>query len=124
MAPLFVIARRRVADWFEEAGKAAELLGDAFLHEMLDRGGAREGEESDRAAARLDVQQALARLSERQRQAVTLRYIDGLDRGSAAELMGIGVEGLKKLISSAKRELRAMPELQGYLFPLGQGVRG
>lgn len=124
VAPLFVIARRRVADWFEKAGKAAELPGDAFLYEVLDRGRDGEGEESDRAAARMDVQQALARLSERQRQAVTLRYIDDLDRGSAAELMGIGVEGLKKLISAAMQELRAMPELQGYLLPLDQGVRG
>ncbi|MFK0287992.1 RNA polymerase sigma factor [Streptomyces sp. NPDC090499] len=118
IAPLFVIARRRIADWYEEAGRAADLPGDAFLYERLDQGRDDDLPESDRANARVDLQMALARLTERQRQAVTLRYIDGLDRGSAAALMGIGVDGLKKLTSAAVRELRSMPELQGYLLAL------
>ncbi|WP_405814080.1 sigma-70 family RNA polymerase sigma factor [Streptomyces sp. NBC_01390] len=122
VAPLFVIARRRIADWYEEAGRAADLPGDAFLYETLDRGRDDEQAESDRANIRVDLQQALTRLTERQRQAVTLRYIDGLDRGTAAALMGIGVDGLKKLTSAAVRELRSMPELQDYLHSPGPGA--
>ncbi|MFJ2723067.1 RNA polymerase sigma factor [Streptomyces sp. NPDC087437] len=121
VAPLFVIARRRVADWYEESGRAAELPGDAFLCETLDQYPPEDA--STGLDMRVDLQKALARLPERQRQAVTLRYIDGLDRQSAATLMGIGVDGLKKLTSAAIRALRTMPELQDYLLGLDLGAR-
>lgn len=123
VAPLFVIARRRVADWYEQSGKAAELPGDAVLHETLDQQPYGRSEESAQADVRVDLQQALARLPKRHRQVVTLRYIDGLDRRTTATLMGIGIERLKKLTSAAIQELRAMPELQDYLFHLDQGAR-
>jgi RNA polymerase sigma factor (sigma-70 family) len=122
IAPLFVIARRRVADWYEESGRAAELPGDAFLYETLDLQPNGHHEEGAHTELRVDLQHALARLSERQRQAVTLRYIDGLDRGTAAALMGIGIDALKKHTTAAIRELRTMPELQDYLLNLDQGA--
>ncbi|MFE2219779.1 RNA polymerase sigma factor [Streptomyces canus] len=58
VAPLFVITRRRIADWYEEAGRYADLPGDAFLYETLDQSRDRGPAESDRADVRVDVQQA------------------------------------------------------------------
>ncbi|WP_432716037.1 RNA polymerase sigma factor [Streptomyces salinarius] len=48
-----------------------------------------------------------------QHEALALRYIDGLDRETIAELMGITVEGVKKLLGSAVRTLRTSPDPTG-----------
>ncbi|MEZ5911537.1 MAG: RNA polymerase sigma factor [Paracoccaceae bacterium] len=61
--------------------------------------------EADRLAA-LDA--ALARLPQRQRQAVVLRHIEGLSNPEIAETMGIGVEAVESLTARAKRALAAM----------------
>lgn len=50
---------------------------------------------------------ALATLPERQRQAVTLRHIEGLGNPEIAEIMEIGVEAVESLIARGKRSLSA-----------------
>ncbi|MEU7212765.1 sigma factor-like helix-turn-helix DNA-binding protein [Streptomyces sp. NPDC044989] len=49
----------------------------------------------------------------RQHKPLALRHIDGLDRETIAELMGITVEGVKKLLGSAVRTLRTSPDPTG-----------
>lgn len=50
---------------------------------------------------------ALARLPDRQRQAVVLRHLEGLGNAEIAEIMGIGVEAVESLTARAKRALIA-----------------
>ncbi|WP_422072569.1 RNA polymerase sigma factor [Tranquillimonas rosea] len=61
-------------------------------------------QEADRAAA-LDA--ALARLPERQRQAVVLRHLDGLGNPEIARIMDIGVAAVESLTARGKRALAA-----------------
>jgi RNA polymerase sigma-70 factor (ECF subfamily) len=60
--------------------------------------------EADRMAA-LDA--ALARLPERQRQAVVLRHIEGLSNPEIAEILNVGVEAVESLTARGKRALKA-----------------
>ncbi len=50
---------------------------------------------------------ALARLPERQRQAVVLRHIEGFSNPEIAEMLGIGVEAVESLTARGKRALAA-----------------
>ncbi len=70
---------------------------------------------SDRMAA-LDT--ALAKLPERQRQAVTLRHIEGLANPEIAAVIGVSVEAVESLTARAKRALAAA------LRELGDGTAG
>jgi RNA polymerase sigma-70 factor (ECF subfamily) len=60
--------------------------------------------QADRMAA-LDA--ALARLPERQRQAVVLRHIEGLTNPEIAQILDIGVEAVESLTARGKRALSA-----------------
>lgn len=53
------------------------------------------------------LQRALARLPDRQRQAIVLRHIDELGNPQIAEIMGIGVEAVESLLARGKRALSA-----------------
>jgi RNA polymerase sigma-70 factor (ECF subfamily) len=72
--------------------------------------------QADRLAA-LDA--ALARLPERQRQAVVLRHIEGMSNPEIAEALGIGVEAVESLTARGKRALKAA--LDGQKEALGHG---
>jgi RNA polymerase sigma-70 factor (ECF subfamily) len=72
--------------------------------------------QADRMAA-LDA--ALARLPERQRQAVVLRHIEGMSNPEIAEVLGIGVEAVESLTARGKRALKAA--LDGQKEALGHG---
>ncbi|MGL5361764.1 MAG: RNA polymerase sigma factor [Bosea sp. (in: a-proteobacteria)] len=60
--------------------------------------------EADRRTA---LEQALASLPERQRQAVVLRHIEGLTNPEIASVMDIGVEAVESLTARGKRSLAA-----------------
>jgi len=60
----------------------------------------------DRQRARA-LEQALADLPVRQRQAVVLRHIEGLGNPEIAEIMDIGVEAVESLTARGKRRLAA-----------------
>ena len=53
------------------------------------------------------LEQALADLPVRQRQAVVLRHIEGLGNPEIAEIMDIGVEAVESLTARGKRRLAA-----------------
>lgn len=59
---------------------------------------------ADRALA---LEQALAALPERQRQAVILRHLEGLANPEIAEVMEVGVEAVESLVARGKRGLTA-----------------
>ena len=59
-------------------------------------------------AARADaLQSALETLPERQRQAVVLRHLEGLNNPEIAQIMDIGVEAVESLTARGKRALKA-----------------
>ena len=60
--------------------------------------------QADRAAA---LEEALASLPDRQRQAVVLRHLEGLANPEIAEIMQIGVEAVESLTARGKRALAA-----------------
>jgi RNA polymerase sigma factor (sigma-70 family) len=72
--------------------------------------------ERDRMAA---FQSALGLLPERQRQAVVLRHIEGLQNPEIAEIMDIGVEAVESLVARGKRALAHL--LSGQREALGYG---
>lgn len=59
---------------------------------------------ADRAAI---VKEGLARLPERQRQAVTLRHLEGLGNPEIAEALGVTVEAVESLLTRGRRALAA-----------------
>ena len=60
-------------------------------------------------SARMDaLQQALAQLPERQRQAVILRHIEELPNPEIAGIMGVSVEAVESLTARGKRALAAI----------------
>lgn len=64
-------------------------------------------------AARADaLQQALASLPDRQRQAVVLRHIDGLANPEIAEILGVGIEAVESLTARGKKALAAQLSAQ------------
>lgn len=94
--------------------RAATPLDDA--PEVADEGlGAVAGMiEADRMAA-LDA--ALAKLPDRQRQAVVLRHLEGLSNPEIAVIMDIGTEAVESLTARGKRSLAAI--LSGQKAALG-----
>ncbi len=61
--------------------------------------------QTDRMAA---LQDALAHLPDRQRQAVVLRHIEGLTNPEIGQIMDIGVEAVESLTARGKRALSAI----------------
>jgi RNA polymerase sigma-70 factor (ECF subfamily) len=53
------------------------------------------------------VDEALARLPDRQRAAITLVHYQGLGNAEAADVLGVGVEALESLLARGRRALRA-----------------
>ncbi|SAL71443.1 RNA polymerase sigma factor [Caballeronia peredens] len=64
-------------------------------------------ERLDAAHASARMQQALATLPARQREALVLQYYQELPNAEAAALMGVSVEALESLLARARRNLRA-----------------
>jgi RNA polymerase sigma-70 factor (sigma-E family) len=70
------------------------------------------GDETDRAVLRLVLEQALAKLTPRQRAVIVLRYFEDLSEAVTAQVMGTSVGTVKSQTSHALSRLRALaPEL-------------
>ncbi|MDX3696506.1 sigma-70 family RNA polymerase sigma factor [Streptomyces europaeiscabiei] len=105
---LFVFSRRKVADWRQEQDKAPDLPGDDGFGERLAQIAQDRMDMIGLAGLRIDLSRAVARLNPRQCEALLLRYVDGLDRQAVASLMGITVDGVKKLILRWRVRRRAL----------------
>ncbi|GAA2770123.1 RNA polymerase sigma factor [Streptomyces showdoensis] len=109
---LYSIARCRIAEFWERRGIAREVPVDepemallmrvmvTHLPVAIERG--------------VDVERALAGLAHRQRVALCLRYLDDLSVAEVAVLMGIGENGVKKLLKRALATLRGASALEHY----------
>jgi len=62
----------------------------------------------EQAQAAQALQDALARLPERQRTAITLNYYQEMSNIEAAAVMGVSIEALESLLARARRTLRAL----------------
>jgi len=124
MAPDWQQGEARVATWLYRV--ASNLCLDRLrrsrprgLDEVAEPEDARPGVvacliEADRALA---LDEALAALPDRQRQAVVLRHIEGLTNPEIATVMDIGVEAVESLVARGKKGLAAL--LSGRRAELG-----
>ena len=61
------------------------------------------------------LEQAIAKLPERQKAALNLCFYEGLSNKEAAEILGVGVKGLESLLMRAKKALKEDLAAQGAL---------
>lgn len=115
---LFPIARCRVAEYWRQRGRTSceAPVEDDNLSRLADAlvcapsgASAFEG-----AVRRIDVERALARLTERQRETLHLRYLDDLAVGEIAPLMGVSENTVKKLRRVACEKLQKSAQLDSY----------
>jgi len=99
--------RRRVAE--TQTAEPPELLGEDPTSGM---------------ALRLSVEQALARLTRRQRAVIVLRFYEDLTEAQAAAVLGCSVGTVKSQTSRSLARLRAVaPELVEHLHPTPERSR-
>ncbi|MEJ6389324.1 RNA polymerase sigma factor [Gymnodinialimonas sp. 2307UL20-7] len=104
---LHKVVANLVIDRLRRSGRSVEI-GDQEFADPASGAEARLQE-----GARLSaLDQALASLPERQRQAVVLRHIEGLSNPEIAEVLEIGVEAVESLTARGKRALKAALEGQ------------
>lgn len=85
--------------------KRRNVALNAVAEPLDDKPSAEEG--LQQAARVLALDQALAALPERQRQAVVLRHIEGLTNPEIGQIMDIGTEAVESLTARGKRALSA-----------------
>lgn len=93
---LYQIARACVANYYRRSPSATVELGDDVAG----------GPTAARLVEAGDVEGALARLPEDQREAVTLRYLEGLSAGEAAAIMGKSAGAVRVLAHRGMQALR------------------
>jgi RNA polymerase sigma factor (sigma-70 family) len=103
---LLVICRRIVLGRRRRARLIAWLPLPEHDREPADRSGSFEA-----AEFRLWLQQLAGIVSSREREALTLRYVDDLGDAGAALVLGISPSGFRTLVSRAIAKLRTHPEL-------------
>ncbi|WP_342592289.1 RNA polymerase sigma factor [Oceaniglobus trochenteri] len=100
---LFRVTSNLCLDRLRKTGRSVGL--DETAEPEDDRPGALDGiAEAERQAA---LTEALARLPDRQRQAVVLRHIEGMANPLIAEIMDISTEAVESLTARGKRALAA-----------------
>lgn len=98
---LFVLARHVWADAGRRSQRRPEVPS-----ETLDEGPAPDERGAPRAEARVDVEAALAQLSEKLRSVVVLSVYQGLEYARIAEILAIPVGTVKSRMHLAMRRLR------------------
>jgi RNA polymerase sigma factor (sigma-70 family) len=108
---LTVVAHRRAVDEHRARGRARALEHAGLAGGERDIAAALD----DRARLRELLEALRAGLSERERQAAALCYLQGLTRAEAAARMGIGEKRMRKLMDGAGRGLRGVAAKVGEL---------
>ncbi|MDH6222788.1 RNA polymerase sigma factor (sigma-70 family) [Streptomyces pseudovenezuelae] len=111
VAALYRIAQCRLVDHLRRQGRAM-ALDVPDLEQIL----ALSGVEDDVAAVDLhvDLERALAELTRRQQEALQLRYVAELPVGTCAEVLGLGIDNMKKILKNVLRTLRDSPRMAAY----------
>jgi RNA polymerase sigma-70 factor (ECF subfamily) len=76
--------------------------------ETMERGDGVAGEQDARAARRLDVSRAMAKLRPRDRAMVWLAYVNGSSHEEIAETLGLKTASIKMLLFRARRRLASL----------------
>jgi RNA polymerase sigma-70 factor (ECF subfamily) len=111
VAALYRIAQRRLVDHLRRHGRTM-ALDVPDLEQILARSKA-----EDSVAAvdlRVDLARALAELTGRQQEALQLRYVAELPVHTCAEVLGLGIDNMKKILKNALRTLRQSPRMAAY----------
>jgi RNA polymerase sigma-70 factor (ECF subfamily) len=98
---LFRIARNLAIDRYR---KRRETSDDDLAQSVDDAADA--GQTIDTERRRRLMQNAIARLPERQRTALVLCHFDGMSNPEAAAVLGVTVDALESLLSRARRTLK------------------
>jgi RNA polymerase sigma-70 factor (ECF subfamily) len=110
---LYAIGRCDIADYWKRRGSRPALVTADELEILVGAAGPHlNGFEA--AERRMDLDKALAGLPPRQREALVLHYLDDLRVGVIATLMGVGDNGVKKLLKKALAHLRSASSLDSY----------
>ncbi|MGW2835596.1 RNA polymerase sigma factor [Streptomyces sp. NPDC001286] len=122
---LYPIARCRIADfWKQRSGRREFLVAGGDLVELAEK--VRPVVVTDDGDCQLwDLQEALAALPARQREALSLRYLEDLSVRMTAAEMGVSENTVKKHLKDGLAALRALPSLTSYrsAAPVVQEVR-
>lgn len=111
VAALYRIAQRRLVDHLRRHGRTM-ALDVPDLEQILARSKA-----EDCVAVvdlRVDLARALAELTGRQQEALQLRYVAELPVHTCAEVLGLGIDNMKKILKNALRTLRQSPRMAAY----------
>jgi RNA polymerase sigma factor (sigma-70 family) len=114
IAAKLLLARRRL-EGRDRRCVSATVLGHegwaAALGQLCD------GSADGAVAGRLDLEQALGRLSDQDRRAIELRYYQGLDGEELANALGVRTPGAARV-----RVCRALGALRDQFSPVGEEV--
>jgi RNA polymerase sigma-70 factor, ECF subfamily len=106
---LYRVAHNLVVDEARRSAHRSHLP----LDERLPDGEPDPSAQAERRIARQQAQQALALLTDQQRAAVSLRYLEGLANEEVAQVLGITAGGVKRLLR------RGLAALRTHLVHLG-----
>ncbi|MFJ9565952.1 RNA polymerase sigma factor [Streptomyces fuscichromogenes] len=113
VATLYRIARCRLIDYLRRRGRATDLL----LADDLASADSSHRDDLGDIVRRIDLSAALRELTERERQALGLRYVADLPVKECAEVLEVGIDNMKKILKTALKKLRQSPRMEGYQIP-------
>ncbi|MGW0778830.1 RNA polymerase sigma factor [Streptomyces sp. NPDC002835] len=111
VATLYQIAHCRLNDHFRRTGRVLTVEADDLAKAAAS--GSNRDDLAD-VVRRTDLGAALAELTERERQALAVRYVADLPVKDCAEVMEVGIDTMKKILKTALQKLRQSPRLDGY----------
>ncbi|MFJ4585156.1 RNA polymerase sigma factor [Streptomyces echinatus] len=107
---LFGIARCRLYDWLRRRGRML-TVEPSDLEDLV---GGTDGDDFATVERRHDLRKALATLTEHQRQALLMKYVAELSVAECAEVLGTGIDNMKKILVKARKALRQAPGMDAY----------
>ncbi|MDI1454269.1 sigma-70 family RNA polymerase sigma factor [Streptomyces sp. ATE26] len=107
---LYQLAGWRLNDYLRRQGRTL-TVEPSDLEELV---GGTDGDDFTAVERCHDLHKALATLTERQRQALLLKYVAELSVADCAETLGERVDNMKKILSRAREALRQAPGMDVY----------